>query len=63
MEGLLTTKWVLEGSGDIVTDFTEEGKKKFVHETLPLETAVPMSGSIIESEIDESESDVHAVSS
>ena len=31
IEGLLTTKWIVEGHGDVVADFTE-GKKQFVHE-------------------------------
>uniref|UniRef100_A0A1I8GG97 Gamma-glutamyl phosphate reductase n=2 Tax=Macrostomum lignano TaxID=282301 RepID=A0A1I8GG97_9PLAT len=33
VEGLLTTKWLLHGSGDTVSDFAE-GTKKFVHENL-----------------------------
>ena len=33
MEGLLTTKWIVEGHGDVVADFSE-GKKQFVHETI-----------------------------
>ncbi|CAF2990610.1 unnamed protein product [Rotaria socialis] len=35
IEGLLTTKWIVEGHGDVVADFTE-GRKNFVHETLGL---------------------------
>ena len=35
IEGLLTTKWIVEGHGDVVADFTE-GRKRFVHETLGL---------------------------
>ncbi|CAF0937552.1 unnamed protein product [Adineta steineri] len=35
IEGLLTTKWIVEGHGDVVADYTE-GKKKFVHESLKL---------------------------
>lgn len=37
VEGLLTTKWVLEGSGDVVTDYTDGGSKTFLHESLPTE--------------------------
>ncbi|CAF4076186.1 unnamed protein product [Rotaria sp. Silwood2] len=33
IEGLLTTKWIVEGHGDIVADFSE-ARKKFVHEPL-----------------------------
>jgi len=36
VEGLLTTKWILEGSGETVTDFAEGGSKHYVHEPLPL---------------------------
>ncbi len=35
IEGLLTTKWIVEGHGDVVADFTE-GRKQFVHEPLNL---------------------------
>ncbi|KAJ8304665.1 hypothetical protein KUTeg_018248 [Tegillarca granosa] len=34
VEGLLTTKWILHGQGQTVTEFSD-GKLKFVHETLP----------------------------
>ncbi|CAF1264407.1 unnamed protein product [Rotaria sordida] len=33
VEGLLTTKWIVQGHGDIATDFTE-GRKKFIHESI-----------------------------
>lgn len=33
VEGLLTTKWIVEGHGDVVADFTE-GRKQFVHESI-----------------------------
>ena len=36
VEGLLTTKWVLEGNGEIASDFAEGGQRKFLHEKLPL---------------------------
>ena len=39
VEGLLTTKWILEGSGDTVAEFSN-GEKTFVHEELPLEDVV-----------------------
>jgi len=35
MQGLLTTKWVLNGSGNAVTDFAN-GDMKYKHEALPL---------------------------
>ena len=36
VEGLLTTKWILEGSGDAVQEYAEEGSKKYSHEILPV---------------------------
>lgn len=36
VEGLLTTKWIMEGSGDVVSEYVEGGPKTFVHERLPL---------------------------
>lgn len=33
IEGLLTTKWTVEGHGDIVADFTD-GRKQFLHEPI-----------------------------
>ena len=36
MEGLLTTKWILEGSGNTVADFTGPNPKQYIHESLPL---------------------------
>ena len=35
IEGLLTTKWIVEGHGDVVADFTD-GRKQFVHEPMSL---------------------------
>jgi len=37
MEGLLSTKYLLEGSGQIVADYTGDGEKTFTHIELPLE--------------------------
>ncbi len=37
MEGLLSTKYLLEGTGQIVADYTGEGEKMFTHIELPLE--------------------------
>ena len=36
VEGLLTTKWVLQGQGDAVSEFADGGEKRFIHEPLPL---------------------------
>jgi delta-1-pyrroline-5-carboxylate synthetase len=33
IEGLLTTKWTVEGHGDVVADFSE-GRKRFIHESI-----------------------------
>ncbi|XP_046563781.1 LOW QUALITY PROTEIN: delta-1-pyrroline-5-carboxylate synthase-like [Haliotis rubra] len=35
IEGLLTTKWLLSGSGETVADFTQ-GKLQYLHEKLPV---------------------------
>lgn len=34
VEGLLTTKWILEGSGDAVAEFTDSGPKRFIHQPI-----------------------------
>lgn len=36
LEGLLTYKWVLSGTGQAVSDFSSQ-KFKFTHERLPLD--------------------------
>uniref|UniRef100_A0A803T5W6 Delta-1-pyrroline-5-carboxylate synthase n=1 Tax=Anolis carolinensis TaxID=28377 RepID=A0A803T5W6_ANOCA len=36
IEGLLTTKWLLRGQNHIVSDFSEQGSMKFLHENLPI---------------------------
>lgn len=36
LDGLLTSKWILCGSGDAVADFAEGGTKKYSHETIPV---------------------------
>merc|ERR1719369_2158076 len=36
MEGLLSTKWILEGDGNTVEQFSESGSKEYLHENLPL---------------------------
>lgn len=34
VEGLLTSKWVLRGSGDAAADFSPSGSKEYVHKSL-----------------------------
>ncbi|XP_030755716.1 delta-1-pyrroline-5-carboxylate synthase [Sitophilus oryzae] len=36
VEGLLTTKWVLHGTDHAASDFSEEGGRQWLHESLPL---------------------------
>ena len=36
IEGLLTTKWVMQATGQVTRDFTE-GTLQYVHEQLPVE--------------------------
>ncbi|XP_071948514.1 delta-1-pyrroline-5-carboxylate synthase-like isoform X2 [Antedon mediterranea] len=36
VEGLLTAKWILQGSGDCVQQYAEGGTKHYVHEKLPI---------------------------
>lgn len=36
VEGLLTTKWVLNGTGHAASDFSEGGSGKWIHESLPV---------------------------
>ena len=36
VEGLLTTKWIMEGSGDAASDFAEGGNKKYIHEPMEI---------------------------
>lgn len=37
MESLLTYKWILEGSGDVVGDYENGGKQKYLHEEVALD--------------------------
>ncbi|KAM8923922.1 delta-1-pyrroline-5-carboxylate synthase isoform 1-T1 [Pelodytes ibericus] len=36
IEGLLTTKWLLRGENHVVSDFSEQGSMKYLHENLPV---------------------------
>lgn len=36
VEGLLTTKWILDGHDHVVSDFADGGTRHYVHESLPL---------------------------
>ncbi|XP_068404363.1 delta-1-pyrroline-5-carboxylate synthase isoform X3 [Eschrichtius robustus] len=36
LEGLLTTKWLLRGQDHVVSDFSEHGSLKYLHESLPI---------------------------
>ena len=40
VEGLLTTKWLLEGEGDTAAEYSEGAEKKFLHQSLALEEEV-----------------------
>nr|XP_018904358.1 PREDICTED: delta-1-pyrroline-5-carboxylate synthase [Bemisia tabaci] len=37
VEGLLTTKWVLNGDGHVASEFAEGGPCQFVHQSLPID--------------------------
>lgn len=36
VEGLLTTKWILDGDCAVASDFAENGSRTYLHEQLPL---------------------------
>ncbi|VDN44082.1 unnamed protein product [Gongylonema pulchrum] len=36
VEGLLTTKWILDGNGHAVSQFRQDGQYQYVHEALPI---------------------------
>jgi len=35
VEGLLTTKWVLDGVDHAASDFSDDGGRQWLHESLP----------------------------
>ncbi|XP_046636565.1 delta-1-pyrroline-5-carboxylate synthase-like isoform X2 [Daphnia pulicaria] len=39
VEGLLTSKWILRGSGDAASDFAPNCGKSFLHQSLPLDAS------------------------
>ncbi|XP_048511796.1 delta-1-pyrroline-5-carboxylate synthase isoform X2 [Athalia rosae] len=39
VDGLLTTKWVLQGDGHAAADFADNGTRTYLHESLPLREA------------------------
>lgn len=39
VDGLLTTKWILDGDGQVVTDYAEGGPKTYLHQPLPLDAS------------------------
>ena len=40
VDGLLTTKWILQGDGHAAADFAENGPKTFLHQPLPINEPV-----------------------
>ena len=42
VEGLMTTKWVLEGDGDTAEQYTK-GKRHFLHQHLPVPSHITAS--------------------
>lgn len=36
MESLLTYRWILEGSGDVVAEYEKDGLKQYAHQEIPL---------------------------
>ena len=42
VEGLMTTKWVLEGDGDTAEQYTK-GKRQFLHQHLPVPSHITAS--------------------
>lgn len=37
VEGLLTTKWILQGKDHAAADFADGGDRKYLHESLPID--------------------------
>lgn len=38
VEGLLTTKWILDGKDHAASDFAEGGSRTWIHQSLPIDT-------------------------
>uniref|UniRef100_A0A2P2HYH1 Delta-1-pyrroline-5-carboxylate synthase-like n=1 Tax=Hirondellea gigas TaxID=1518452 RepID=A0A2P2HYH1_9CRUS len=56
MEGLLTSKWIIEADAAVVSEFTA-GKKTYLHQTLPLDESFDQKSAHLEDDIEVDASD------
>lgn len=61
VEGLLTTKWMLEGHGDVVSEFAEGGKKQFTHLPLDVSDDVTTTASSVDEQLSASDGEQQTV--